>query len=146
MKRIKLTFSNAIYKELLDDIRQANRDLREVTHHNIVLEPIKRKRLSRRPLADLKMIRRNAASLHRVFMNDKAWKCKCKMHHMASLRLETRPQSNEFKAEPDNPQIHAFRILLSVTGATSNTNTAIPWEDIEVVPTIETGLNSPSNR
>lgn len=133
MKRLKLTFSKNTYKELLDDIHRANNELREVTHHNITLEPMKRNRRSRRPITDLKLIRKHAASLYQVLMNDKAWKCKCKMHHLASLRLETRPQTIE-NVKADRLQTHKFRILLSVTDDTSSTTAH--WDDIEIIPSL----------
>jgi len=133
MKRLKLTISKNTYKELLEDIHRANRELREVTHHNIALEPMKRKRRSRRPITDLKLIRKHAASLYQVLMNDKAWKCKCKMHHLASLRLEARPQTIE-NVKADSLQRHTFRVLLSVADNTSSTSGTAQWNDIEIIP------------
>ena len=130
MKRLKLTISKNMYKELLDDIHRANKYLRDVTHHNIALEPIKRIRRSRRPIAQLKLIRKHAASLYQLLMNDKAWKCTCKMHHLASLRLEARPHSIE-DVRADILQKHAFRILLSVTDEHDGT---AQWKDIEIIP------------
>ncbi len=135
MKRLKLTFSKNTYKELLEDIHRANRELREVTHHNIALEPMKRKRRSRRPITDLKLIRKHAASLYQVLMNDKAWKCKCKMHHLASLRLEARPQTIE-NVKVDSLQTHKFRVLLSVAGDISSINPTAQWNDIEIIPSL----------
>ena len=137
MMRLKLTFSKNVYKELFDDIDRANKDLREVTHQNIALEPIKRKRRSRRSIADLKLIRKHAASLYQVLMTDKAWKCKCRTYHMASLRLEARPQTvAEVKA--DIPQKHTFRILLSLADKANNASATAQWEEIEIIPSLET--------
>ncbi|KAL8812442.1 MAG: hypothetical protein Q9223_007291 [Gallowayella weberi] len=135
MKRLKLTFSKNIYKELLEDIRRANRDLREFTHQNIALEPIKYKRRARRPIADLRLIRRHAASLYQVLMTDQTWKCTCKMHHLASLRLEARPQMLEERADP--AQRHPFRILMSVAKEAGETTSAMQWQDIEIFPANE---------
>ncbi|KAL8681311.1 MAG: hypothetical protein Q9186_002575 [Xanthomendoza sp. 1 TL-2023] len=135
MKRLKLTFSKNIYKELLEDIRQANRDLREFTHQNIALEPVKQKRQARRPIADLRLIRKHAASLYQVLMTDQTWKCTCQMHHMASLRLEARPRMLEEKTNP--AQRHPFRILLSVAKEASNTASAMQWQYIDIFPTGE---------
>lgn len=134
MQRCKVTFSKHVYQELLDNIRRANRHLREITHQNIALEPLKRKRQSRKPIEDLKIIRKTAASLYQVIMNDKAWQCQCKNHHVASLRLEARPQTIE--EIRNDGQTHAFRILLSVTDDLTSTITTTKWEDIEIIPSL----------
>ena len=133
MERIKFTFSNRVYKykELLDEIRQANRDLRDVTHQNIALEPRKHERRSKRPVTILKLIRKHAAGLYRVLIADRNLKCTCKMYHMASLRLEARPQKTE-EVRADI-QKYTFRILLSVVddaGTIPNSR----WAEIEVIP------------
>ncbi len=135
MKRLKFTFSKKRNQELLDDIHRDNRELREVTHQNIAQEPKKRKRRSKRPITDLKLIRKHVASLYQVLMDDKAWKCKCKMHHLASLRLETRPQTIE-NVKTDGLQTHTFRVLLSVADDTSSTSTTAQWDDIEIIPSL----------
>lgn len=119
MKRLKNLISEKIYKDLLKKIDRANKDLREATHHNIALEPLRRKRRSKCPIADIKHIRRIAASLYQVIMNDKTWKCKCKMHHLASLRLEARPQTIK-DVTATKRRKHAFRILLSVADGTDS--------------------------
>lgn len=139
MHRVKLTFSKSVYKELLDDIYRANKDLREFTHQNISLEPVKRKRRSRRPIAELQLIRQYAASLYQVLMTDKSWKCDCRMYHMASLRLEARPQTIDGVA-PKQPQECSFRLLMSVTDATSGMSTMVEWKEIEVLPSITSSL------
>ncbi|KAL8787298.1 MAG: hypothetical protein Q9213_002289 [Squamulea squamosa] len=142
MKRLKMTFSKSVYKEFLDEIRTANQDLREVTHQNIALEPAKQKRRGKRPIATLRLIRRQAASLYQVLMNDKTWKCRCKAHHLASLRLEARPQTNEV-APKNTVQAHAFRILLSVAIENGETDWTAQWQDIEILPSVE---NEASNK
>ncbi|KAL8896799.1 MAG: hypothetical protein Q9207_007530 [Kuettlingeria erythrocarpa] len=133
MQRMKMTFSKSVYKELLDDIYRANKDLREITHQNISLEPSKRKRRSRRPIVELQLIRKYAASLFQVLMTDKLWKCDCKTYHMASLRLEARPKTID-NAALKRSQEYSFRILMSVTNATGGTSTATDWREIEVLP------------
>ena len=88
MRRLKFTFTKSVYKELLNDIRQANQELGEITRQNIALEAVKHKRRGKRQIAELKLIRKHATSLYQVLINDSTWKCKCKMNHLASLRLE----------------------------------------------------------
>lgn len=147
MRRLKLTFSKSVYKELLDDIRRANQDLREFTHQNIALEPVKHNRRSKRPIADLRLIRKHAASLYQVLMTDQTWKCTCKMHHLASLRLEARPRMLE--SEVDLARQHAFRILLSVTKEASQTTSAVQWQDIEIFPSFDSQIlvmDSPAHK
>ncbi|KAL8752171.1 MAG: hypothetical protein Q9184_005820 [Pyrenodesmia sp. 2 TL-2023] len=140
IQRMKVTFSKSVYKELLDDIYRANKDLREFTHQNISLEPVKRKRRSKRPIAELQLIRQYAASLYQVLMTDKWWKCDCKMYHMASLRLEARPQTIGGIA-PKQLGEHSFHLLMSVTGATSGTSTMPEWKEIEVLPSIASSVS-----
>ncbi|KAL8702445.1 MAG: hypothetical protein Q9201_004396 [Fulgogasparrea decipioides] len=135
MKRVKLTFSKSVYKELLDDIHLANRELREFTHQNIALEPKKHQRRKSSALADLRIIRRHAASLYQVLINDKTWKCKCGMYHLASLRLEARPQTKQdFKA--DAAKTPAFRILLTIAKDDRETTSIAQWQDIEILPSL----------
>lgn len=136
MKRFKLALSQGVYKELLEEIRRANMELREFTHQSIILEPMKRKRRSKRPIAELKLIRKHAASLYQVLMTDKAWKCKCKAYHMASLRLEARPKAPE-EAKANVPQRHNFRVLLSVADETSHVGTTTQWNEVEIIPSLE---------
>ncbi|KAL8883512.1 MAG: hypothetical protein Q9192_007127, partial [Flavoplaca navasiana] len=135
MKRLKLTFSKSVYKELLDEIRLANQDLRECTHQNIALESKKHQRKARSALADLRLIRRHAASLYQVLINDNTWKCQCGMDHLASLRLEARPQTNNM-GSTDATKTHAFRMLLSVTNSDLETTSTAQWQDIEILPSL----------
>ncbi|KAL8952124.1 MAG: hypothetical protein Q9222_001936 [Ikaeria aurantiellina] len=139
MKRMKLTFSKSIYKDLLNDIHQANQNLREFMHQNLALEPVKQKRPSRRPLADLRLVRANAASLYQVLMAGETWKCTCNMHHLASLRLEARLEIIETEVDPaqKHSSRHGFRILLSVAKEATNTATAMRLQGIEIIPSIE---------
>ena len=144
MRRLKLTFSRSVYKELLDDIRRANQDLREFTHQNIALEPVKQKRRSRRPIADLRLVRRHAASLYQVLMTDQAWNCTCNMYHLASLRLEARPSMLE--KEMNLAQRHAFRILLSVAKDATDTTSTVHWKAIEILPSVESQSSAKDSR
>ncbi|KAI4124006.1 MAG: hypothetical protein LQ338_005030 [Usnochroma carphineum] len=139
MKRVKLTFSRSVYKEILDDISQANKDLREFTHQNIALEPLKRKRRSRRPIAELKLIRQQVASLYQALMTEKAWKCDCKTYHMASLRLEARPRTAR-EVRADMPQEHVFRVLLSVADDKNESHARTQWREIEVIPSLKSQI------
>lgn len=136
MKRIKVTLSKKIYKEALDMITKANRDLREITHQNIHLEPIRRKRLLKRPLAELKIIRKHATSLFQVFITGKAWKCSCKMLHMASLRLESRPEAIE-AVNADTARKLKFRILFSTSQERDSPWVTSQWQEVEVIPSLD---------
>ena len=90
IKRLKITLSKKVYANLLEQINKANKDLREVTHQNRFLEPIRHKRRSKRNAAYFKEIRKNARSLYNVIVKGAAWNCRCKDHHFANLRLEMR--------------------------------------------------------
>lgn len=135
MKRLKLTFSKSVYKELLEEIRLANQDLRECTHQNIALEPKKHQRKARGALADLRLIRKHAASLYQVLINDNTWKCQWGMDHLASLRLEARPQTNDM-GSTDATKTHAFRMLLSVANSDLEKTSTAQWQDIEILPSV----------
>ena len=136
MKRIRVTLSKNIHKETLDMIDKANKDLRDITHQNIYLEPIRQKRRSKRPLAELKLIRQHATSLHQVLITGKAWKCRCKKLHMASLRLESRPESIE-TMNPNTPPTPKFRILLSNRQERDSPWVTSQWQELEVIPSLD---------
>ena len=138
MKRFKMTASQGVYKESLADIRRKNKELREFTQTSISLEPSRRQRQSKRPLADLKLIRKHAASLYHVLMTEKAWKCKCRWSHVASLRLEARPQTAE-EVKAKVPQQYNFRVLLTVVDEGCPVGFKAQWNDIEVVASLESG-------
>lgn len=135
MEKIKMTLQKRIYKELLDDIDGANKDLQEYTQQGIALEPMKRKRRSKRPIAELKLIRKHAASLYQVLMNEKTWNCSCKTHHMASLRLEARPQTSE-EVRTSTPPDYVFRVMITVPDHADTSGVATRWEEIEVIPSV----------
>ncbi|KAL8726542.1 MAG: hypothetical protein Q9166_006649 [cf. Caloplaca sp. 2 TL-2023] len=122
MEKVKLTVRKRIYKELLDDIDRATKDFQELTQQGISLEPMRRKRRSKSLIAELKLIRKHAASLYQVLMNDKAWKCSCKTYHMASLRLEARPQTSE----------------KAIWNESETSSVTVRWEELEVIPLLAT--------
>ena len=136
MKRIKVTLLKNVHKEALDIIDKANKDLREITHQSIYLEPIRQKRLSKRPLADLKLIRKHATSLYQAFINGKAWKCSCKMFHLASLRLESRPEALE-AVNTDTALKIKFRILFATSQERDDPWVTSQWLEVEVIPSLE---------
>lgn len=147
MEKIKMILQKRIYKELLEDIDRANKDLQEFTQQGIALEPKKRKRRSKRPITELKLIRKHAASLYQVLMNEKAWKCSCKAQHMASLRLQARPQTSE-EGRTSTPPDHVFRVLITVLDHADTSGVATRWEEIEVIPSVGSQMldAEPDNR
>ena len=136
MKRIKVTLSKNIYKEILDTIDKANKELRDITHQNIWLEPVRQKRRSKCPLAQLKLIRKHAISLYQVLITGKAWRCSCTTLHLASLRLESR--TNTFKAvNVDTMEQMRFRILLSTRRGDESRQAVSEWyEKLDIIPTL----------
>ena len=137
MKRIKVTFSKKIYSEILDTIDKANKELREITHQNIWLEPVRQKRRSKRPLAQLKLIRKHASSLYQALITGKAWRCSCTTLHLASLRLESR--TDTLKAvNVDTMERMRFRVLLS-TRREEESRQAVSgrYEEIDIIPTLD---------
>ena len=136
MKRIKVTLSKNVHKETLSVIVEANKDLREMTHQNIYLEPSRQKRRAKKPLAELKLVRKHAASLHHVLISGKAWKCSCRMLHMASLRLESRPHALRAVNADTAPKLK-FRILLSTRQERGTQWVASQWHEVEVIPSLD---------
>jgi len=60
-------------------------------------------------------------------MNGRFWKCKCKNHHSASLRLETRPST------PDNSKpSFKFRMLLSKDQTDDDLKRYSKWREVDV--------------
>ena len=137
MKRIKVTLSHNVYKETLSVIVTANKDLREITHQNIYLESSRQKRREKRPLADLKLVRKHAASVHHVLISGNAWKCSCRMLHMASLRLESRPDALGAVHDDTVPNLK-FQILLSTRQERDTQPGASQWHEVEVIPSLDT--------
>ena len=96
VKKIKLVVSGNIYKEILGQVKESNRELREFTQDSHILEPARSKRRSKREEVDFKAIRRHARSLFNVVVTGSCWKCRCRNYHTVSLRLEPRPVSMTF--------------------------------------------------
>ena len=129
--------------EILQNIDKANKELRDITHQNMYLEPIRQGRRSKRRLAQLKLIRKHATSLYQVLITGKAWRCSCRILHMASLRLESR--SDAFDATSvDTMEKVKFRILFFTRqGAENPQAMSRLWEEVEIVPTIDDALPGP---
>ncbi|KAL9004774.1 MAG: hypothetical protein Q9188_002409 [Gyalolechia gomerana] len=125
MKKLRLVLSKKIYTELIAQIDKANKDLREFTHQNRFLEPVRRKRRSKRNAEFFKELRRSARSLYNVLIEGAAWSCRCKSQHIASLRLETR-----HRGLPETK----FRVLLANGAPQSSDQHAWTWREIDIAP------------
>lgn len=131
LKRLKLTLSKPIYERLLDEINRANKDLREITHQNVYLEPHRKKRRSKRPMSELGTTRAHARSLHNVLIMGTKWKCRCRNHHTTSLRLDIEdPSAGSILRQK-------FRILMSSTVQHDNKLSRVGWQEFEVVPILQ---------
>ena len=132
LKRLKVTLSKSVYDGLLNSIDKANKDLRDITHQNRYLEPIREKKKSRRHIEDLQLIRKHAASLYRVLVTGTAWKCPCRKSHMASLRLESRPQKSDTEL-PITHKFYTFRVVFSTNPSSGPTFQRSPnWHEMEL--------------
>ena len=138
LKRIKFTLLKNVYSEILNVIDKANKDLRDITHQNVYLEPIREKRRSKRPLAQLKLIRKHATSLYQILVTGKTWKCSCRMLHVASLRLESRPDVLE-AANAESVRKVRFRILVSRRQDEKSPQATFEWQEFEIVPSLDEG-------
>ena len=132
MKRIKVTLAKNTYQEMLDTIDKANKQLRDITHQNIYLEPFRRRRRSNRQLAQLKLVRRYALSLSQVLIPGKAWHGTCGMVHMASLRLEC--HAKELQADADTEARVKFRTLLSAGHLDNDSLVMYPQQEMKIIP------------
>ncbi len=139
-----MTLSKNLYKGILESIDRANKELRDITHQNIYLEPIRRKRRSKRPLAELKLIRKHATSLYQVLVTGKSWNCSCKMLHMASLRLESRSDALKASNMDTVPKVR-FRILLSIRKEEDSPRVTSQWQEVEIIPSLDGKLSGTIN-
>lgn len=133
VERLKLVMSKSVYAELIRKIEKANVNLREFTHQNRLLEPIRRRRryLKRRS-PDFGRIRTCAKSLHNIMVKngDRYWKCACRQHHRIHIRLEPRAWDD---AKWSSTQSLRFRLLLS--GKTAQFERHLPhWRELEIDP------------
>lgn len=96
---------------------------------------MKRKRRSKRPIAELKLIRKHAASLYQVLMNDKAWKCSYKTNHSVSLRLGAWPQISG-DVNVCTPPDFAFHVMITISDLADPSGVTTRWEEIEVIPSL----------
>ena len=132
IKRIKVTLSKNIYREMLDTIDKANKQLRDITHQNVYLESFRQKRRSNRRLPQLKLVRKHAMSLSQFLIPGKAWRCTCEMVHMASLRLECHAKALE--ADGDTEAKVSFRALLSTGHLKDNSLVHYPQQELKIIP------------
>ena len=125
--------SEDMYKEKLDSMDRANAFLQQCTNQSLLLEPSRSKRGFRHNKADFKSIRKHATSLYNVIVKGNYWKCECKDHHVASLRLEVRPRTIQ-----DSTIGFRFRLLLSNSIAERDAQNVIDWRGIAVEPELVT--------
>ena len=138
---MKLVLSKNIYAELLAHIDKGNNDLRELTHQNRYLEPVRHKRRSQRHSVDFKLIRRRAGSLYNVLVAGRCWKCSCRKYRVASLRLEPRPWEQDNNTALGEPKLR-FRVLISKRREESNYDITCKCQEIEIEP-VDASLQPP---
>ena len=129
---MKLALSKNVYADLLEEIKEANRELKEFTKDSHVLESNRKKRRSKRQSVDFRLIRRQARSLYNVMVMGGSWSCGCRKYHVASLRLEPRPWEDD-KAKETTPRLK-FRVLLSKSCLDDGLDVSWKWREIEIEP------------
>ncbi|KAL8648705.1 MAG: hypothetical protein Q9226_005889 [Calogaya cf. arnoldii] len=142
VKRIKLVLSKKIYQGLLNEIDKANQDLLQRTQQGRRLEPSRSRRQSNKRMIEFATVRSRVKSLWKVLITGRLWRCSCRNHHAASLRLEPRLW------EEDTREGHIrFQLLLSRHPSTTDFDPS--WSDqvIEVLSSeplqaVEQGLAS----
>ena len=136
---MKIVLSEEMYKGKLDSIDRANAFLQQCTDQSLRLEPSRSKRHFRHIKADFKRIRKHATSLYNVMVKGNYWKCKCKEHHVASLRLEVRPCTIR-----DSTSGFRFRLLFGNSITERDAHNMLDWRGIAVEPmpvTVGPGLS-----
>ncbi len=121
--------SEDMYKEKLDSIDKANAFLQQCTNQSVLLEASRSIWRSRHTKADFKSVRKYATSLYNVMVQGNCWKCKCKDHHVASLRLEARPRTIK-----DSTARFCFRLLLCSNITERDTQNVFDWRGVTVEP------------
>ena len=135
-RKLKVALLKDSNKELIADIDKAIDRTHQIVQRNVKLEPMRIKRKLKHPPANLRIIRKHAASLHNVLVTKKSWGCPCKRTHVVSLRLETRPRTLE-KFEFDQEHQPTFRILLSSTRESQIPVNLRGWRELEVKPFVD---------
>ena len=131
LKRLKITLFKNVYLRLIEDIDKANKDLREISHQTICLEPIRTKRRSKVPIADLKLTRARARSLHDILVTGKAWRCRCQPDHVISLRLDIENSNTSGLRREE------FRFLVSKGKDSAERSSEIGWLEFRMVTIVE---------
>ena len=139
LKRLKLALSKNIYADLLSEIKEANRELKDFTKDGYILETNRNKRRSKGQPVDFKLIRLQARSLYNVVVTGRSWRCGCQKYHTVSLRLEPRPwEDDHHKENAAGPPRLKFRVLLSKSSpkACSGGGLDAPWKwrEIDIMP------------
>lgn len=134
-KRLKLTLKENVYTDLISEIKEANKELKEFTKESYFLESNRNKRRPKRQPVDFKLIRRQARSLYNVMVRGRSWRCKCLKYHMASLRLEPRPweEDNGKGVAVEAPRLK-FRVLLSRSCPDDGLEVTWKWQELEIEP------------
>jgi hypothetical protein len=137
---LKLILPKSTYESHLTSIKNANRDLLDLTYQTRYLSFLRNKtRADPKALEALTHFRSSARSFHRLLMREEYWKCKAK--HNISIRLEPSASS---PAELGR-KMH-FRILVSCEpipqtstnehpGSSPDSVSIRRWKDMKIEPT-----------
>ncbi|KAL9616432.1 MAG: hypothetical protein Q9160_008708 [Pyrenula sp. 1 TL-2023] len=136
IERLKLVLSTNTYAKLIEKIERANVTLREFTHQNRHLEPLRRQRKDvKNRIRYFSKIRNSASSLHRVLVKkgDRCWRCVCRRDHVINIRLE--PRTLDDPKESQSQQLR-FHLLLSLksSGKARADSVRTRWKELEVAP------------
>ena len=146
VKRLRLTLKRNICKEAIVTINKSNKDLRDFTHQNIYLEPVRRKRRSQRVLDEVRLIRAHATSLYKGFIAGEGWQCQCQKSHMVALELRKKPRTIYY--EPRNGKLDQYECEIFMTTA-SSANDRQPgpeWRNIKLVPRLLSHTKPPNEQ
>ena len=133
--------SRTLYDEHVENIRNANRELRDIVHQSLKLEDTrKRRRLPRAVSAHYAGARKHARSLHKVLLGKNCWKCGSSCRHVANIRLECRESqqnSNPKSFEAGGSDTLRFNILLALSKSQAPpglSSDSWHWKELSIEP------------
>lgn len=131
-------FSKTSLEDKLKEIQEITTELTYLKTGN---EFLRRRRpnswrLSHRPAADFRAMRRQYTSLYRFLERSRYWNCACQSTHAATIRLEIKPASymQGSLSLAEVPPQYNFRLFLACRIPEPHDGLPIDWEELEMAP------------
>lgn len=131
-------FSKTSLEDKLKEIQEITTELTYLKTGNEFLMRRRPKswRLSHRPAADFRAMRRQYTSLYRFLERSRYWNCACQSTHAATIRLDSKPASSMqgSLSLAEVPPRYNFRLFLACHIPEPHEGLPIDWEELEVAP------------